>query len=199
MTHPSQSTLALYAGKDLGWFAARRAGRHVARCRECRQAVEAFSGLHDDLVGFVAVPAVSWSRLAAEMKANIRLGLAAGECVRGGLSGAPLGWISGMRAAVACAGMVVLVAAGLFLERSTPPAPPVAAMGMDESMVLRATASGVELNQGGQSMSLLHVRAAQRPGGQPDVTYSAGAQGSMRARYVDLDTGNVTINNVYVQ
>ena len=81
----------------------------------------------------------------------------------------------------------------------TPPAPPVAAMGMDESMVLRATASGVELNQGGQSMSLLHVRAAQRPGGQPDVTYSAGAQGSMRARYVDLDTGNVTINNVYVQ
>jgi len=198
MTHPSQSTLALYAGKDLGWFAGRLAERHVARCRECRQAVEAFSGLHDDLVGFVAVPAVSWSRLAAEMKANIRLGLAAGECVRGESSVAPLAWISGMRAAMACAGMVVLVAAGLLLDRSTPPAPRVP-VGKDESMVLRATASGVELNQGGQSMSLLHVRAAQGPGGQLDVTYSAGAQGSMRARYVDLDTGYVTINNVYVQ
>jgi hypothetical protein len=196
MKHPSQPTLALYAGKDLGWFAARRAERHVARCGECRQAVEAFTALHDDLVGFVEVPALSWSRLAAEMRANIRLGLAAGECVRGELSAAPLTWISGMRAAMACAGMVVLVAAGLLLDRSTPPAPPLAA---DESMVLRATASGIELNQGGQSMSLLHVRASQRPGGQLDVTYSAGAQGSMRARYVDLDTGNVTINNVYVQ
>jgi hypothetical protein len=95
--------------------------------------------------------------------------------------------------------MVVLVAAGLLLDRSTTPAPPVVPMGKDESMILRATASGVELNQGGQSMSLLHVRAAQGPGGQLDVTYSAGAQGSMRARYVDLDTGYVTINNVYVQ
>lgn len=196
MKHPSQPTLALYAGKDLGWFASRRAERHVARCRECRQAVEAFAALHDDLVGFVEVPALSWSRLAGEMKANIRLGLAAGECVRGELSAVPLTWISGLRAAMACAGMVVLVAAGLLLDRSTPPVPPLAA---DESLVLRATASGIELNQGGQSMSLLHVRASQGPGGRLDVTYSAGAQGSMRARYVDLDTGNVTINNVYVQ
>jgi hypothetical protein len=196
MTHPSQSTLALYAGKDLGWFAGRRAERHVARCRECRQAVEGFAALHDDLVSFVEVPALSWSRLAAEMKANIRLGLAAGECVRGELSAAPLAWFSGMRTVMAGAGIVVLVAAGLLLERSTPPAPPAVA---NESMVLRATANGIELNQGGQSISLLHMRAAQTPGGQLDVTYSAGAQGSMRARYVDLDTGNVTINNVYVQ
>jgi hypothetical protein len=29
-----------------------------------------------------ATPEISWNRLAAEMKANIRLGLAAGECVR---------------------------------------------------------------------------------------------------------------------
>jgi len=195
MTHPSQSILALYAGKELGWLAARRAERHVARCSQCRQVVEAFAALHDDLVGFGDVPPLSWSRLAAEMKANIRLGLAAGECVRSE-SPAPLAWISGMRAAMAGAAMVVLLAAGLVLERSTLPVPPVAA---DESMVLRATANGVELNQGGQSLSLLHMRAAQRPGGQLDVTYSAGAQGSMRARYVDSDTGNVTINNVYVQ
>ena len=196
MTHPNQSTLALYAGKDLGWFAGRRTERHVARCSECRRAVEAFAALDDDLAGFVELPALSWNRLAAEMKANIRLGLAAGECVRGASSAAPLTWFSGVRAAMACAGMVVLVAAGLFLERSTPPAPPVVA---DGSMVFRATANGIELKQDGQSMSLLHNRASQTPGGQLDVTYSAGAQGSMRARYVDLDTGNVTINNVYVQ
>jgi hypothetical protein len=84
---------------------------------------------------------------------------------------------------------MVLLVAGLFLER---PAPPVAPVTGTESAVLRSTGSGIELNQGGQSLGLLQVRAG-------DVTYSAGAQGSMRARYVDSDTGNVTINNLYVQ
>jgi hypothetical protein len=196
MTHPSQSTLALYAGRDLGWFAARRAERHVVRCRECRETVEAFGALHDDLVAFSDMPAIPWSRLAPEMRANIRLGLAAGECVRGASSSGSLAWMSGMRGAWAGVCMVALLAAGLFLERSTPPVPPVTA---DGSMVLRATANGIELNQGGQSLSLLHTRQDQKPGSPPEVTYSAGAQGSMRARYVDPDTGNVTINNVYVQ
>jgi len=36
------------------------------------------------------------------------------------------------------------------------------------------------------------------PSKQP-VTYSVGAQGSMRARYVDPETGYVTINNVYAE
>jgi hypothetical protein len=38
----------------------------------------------DNLVALNDLPAISWNRLAIEMKANIRLGLAAGECVRGG-------------------------------------------------------------------------------------------------------------------
>jgi len=196
MTHPGQSTLALYAGKDLGWFARWRTERHLAHCHQCGGEVESFAAWRDNLVGLDKPPAVSWNRLAAEMKANIRLGLAAGECVRGEMPAALAGWLSGARAVMACAGMLAVVAAGLLLERPSPPAPPVAA---DQSTVLRATANGIELNEGGQSISLLHVRAAQRPGGQADVTYSAGAQGSMRARYVDADTGNVTINNVYVQ
>ena len=192
MPPPSQSTLALYAGKDLGWFAAKRAERHVARCRECRQAVEAFAALHDDLVGFVEVPALSWSRLAAEMKANIRLGLAAGECVRGERTTgrvASFGFLSGARTLTACASAMALVAAGLLLQRPNP-APQPAATG--DSAVWRATANGIELNQGGRTLSLLHA-----PSG--DVTYSAGAQGSMRASYVDSDTGNMTINNLYDQ
>ena len=98
--------------------------------------------------------------------------------------------LSGARAFAACASVMALVAAGLFLERPTPPAPLAAAAG--ENSVLRATANGIELREGGQTLSLLHVRSG-------DVTYSAGAQGSMRAGYVDSDTGNVTINNLYVQ
>jgi hypothetical protein len=193
MTHPNQSTLALYAGQDLGWFARRRTERHVAHCGECRDEVQAFVSARDTLVALNELPAISWNRLAAEMKANIRLGLEAGECVRGERPAGRLpvfAMLSGARAFAACASVMALVAAGLFLERPTPPAPLAAAA--SENSILRATATGIELNQGGQTLSLLHVRSG-------DVTYSAGAQGSMRAGYVDSDTGNVTINNLYVQ
>jgi hypothetical protein len=192
MTHPNQSILALYAGQDLGWFARRRTERHLAGCRECRDEVRAFASARENLVALDELPAISWNRLAAEMKANIRLGLAAGECVRGNRTAGPLvpfGMLSGGRTLTACASVMALVTAGLFLQRPNPaPAPAAAA----ESAVLRATANGIELNQGGETLSLLHVRSG-------DVTYSAGAQGSMRAGYVDSDTGNVTINNLYVQ
>lgn len=192
MTHPNQSVLALYAGQDLGWFTRRRTERHLARCRECRDEVQAFASARDNLVALNELPAISWNRLAAEMKANIRLGLAAGECVRGDRTGGPVtlfGMPSGARTLTACASVMALVAAGLILQRPTPSAPPAIS---GESAVLRATANGIELNQGGQTLSLLHVRSSY-------VTYSAGAQGSMRAGFVDSDTGNVTINNLYVQ
>lgn len=189
MTHPDQSTLALYAGHDLGWFARRRTEGHLARCRDCRGEVRAFASVSDELAGLNELPAISWGRVAAEMRANIRLGLAAGECVRGEPAAGVLAWMSGARALAACAGVMALVAAGLFLQRPAPPAPAAVASG---SVVLKATAHGIELHQGGQTLSLMHVRAGE-------VTYSAGAQGSMRAGYVDSDTGNVTINDVYVQ
>jgi anti-sigma factor RsiW len=189
MTHPSQTTLALYAGGDLGWFARRRMEHHLGSCPACRDEVEAFGFVRDDLVDANELPALAWNRLAAEMKANIRLGLVAGECVGSGEQPSSLDWLSGARAWVACASIVAVLAAGLFLQRPAPPLPTVAA----DSAVLRATRNSIELNQGGQVLSLLHVRAGDQ------VTYSAGAQGSMRARYVDPDTGNVTIDNLYVQ
>ena len=192
MMHPNQSTLSLYAGQDLGWFARRRTERHLGGCPACRDEVQAFASARDNLVGLNELPAVPWNRLAAEMRANIRLGLAAGECVRGERAArpfAPFGVLSGTRGLTACASVTALVAAGLFLQRSAPPVPAATA---GESTVLRATANGIELNEGGQILSLLHVRSS-------DVTYSAGAQGSMRAGYIDSDTGNVTINNLYDQ
>jgi hypothetical protein len=192
MTHPSQSILALYAGQDLGWFHRWRTERHLAHCRECRMEVRNFASASEELAGLNELPEIPWNRMAAEMKANIRLGLAAGECVRSepatGLLGWPGEWMSGARAVAACASVLALVGASLFLERPTPIAPETAKAGA----VLRVTADGIELNQGGQTLSLLHVRSGE-------VSYSAGAQGSMRAGYVDSDTGNVTIDNVYVQ
>jgi hypothetical protein len=190
MTHPNQSILALYAGRDLGWFHRRRTERHLSRCGECRDEVQAFASARDNLAVLNELPAISWNRLAAEMKANIHLGLAAGECVRGERTAgsfAPFGTLFGARTLAACASVTALVAAGLFLQRPSPTQPT-----PSEGSVLRATANGIELNHGGQTLSLQHVRSG-------DVTYSAGADGSMRAGYVDSDTGNVTINNLYVQ
>lgn len=186
MTHPAPSTLAVYAGQDLGWFRRWSTARHLSHCQECRIQVHAFTAVSEELAGLNELPAIAWNRLAADMKANIRLGLAAGECVR--TAPAPLAWMSGVRALTALACAVALVVTGLFLERPAPPPPELAA----GSAILRATGNSIELNQGGQTLSLLHVRSG-------NVSYSAGAQGSMRAGYVDAETGNVTIDNVYVQ
>ena len=188
MNHPSDTTLALYAGNDVGFLARRRTGRHVARCARCREEVEAYSALRAQASGLAELPGLHWNRLAAEMKANIRLGMAAGECVRDSRAerAAGVSWFGG-RALATYASIAALLAAGVLLERPVP-LPPAAA----EGITLEATAEGIALKGGGHTLSLLHRRAGE-------VTFSASAQGSMRARYVDSETGYVTINNVYAQ
>jgi hypothetical protein len=186
MKHPNQATLALHAGGDLGLLARWRTERHLAHCGNCREEVAAFESLRDILPELSAAPEVPWNRLAAEMKANIRLGLSAGECVR---TDAPLlstRLFTGTRAIVAFASIVVLVATGLVLEGPGPrPAP-------DNTVIVQATRNGIQVREGGQALRLMHA-------GARNVMYSVGAQGSMRARYVDPETGYVTINNVYVE
>ena len=113
MRHPNQETLALHAGGDLGPFARWRTSRHIARCESCREEVAAFDEVRLSLPGLAAVPDLQWNRLAAEIKANVRLGLAAGECVRS--ADPPLrqsAFINRGRAIVAFACAAVLVVIG---------------------------------------------------------------------------------------
>lgn len=186
MTHPDQVTLALHAGGDLGPIARWRINRHIAHCERCRDEAAAFAGITEILPGLAEMPEVPWSGLSAEMKANIRLGLAAGECVRA--EDKPLRhWLcSGARAAVAVASVLALVVTGLVLEH---PGPGPATV---DGVVVQSTRDGIQVREGDRSLQLMH------PSAQP-VTYSVGAQGSMRARYVDPETGYVTINNVYAE
>jgi len=189
MKHPNEAQLALHAGNDLGMLARWRVERHLAGCRRCQDEVAAFRAMREIAPDLVETPGIAWNRLAGEMKANIRLGLAAGECVRGGKPVAtPL--FSGARAAVALASVLVLMATGLVLERPAPH-PSVA---RQEGVVVQRTAEGIQVRDGGRALRLMHVQAEEK-----DVTYSVGAQGSMRARYVDSETGYVTINNVYAE
>jgi hypothetical protein len=128
--------------------------------------------------------------MAARMRANIRLGLEAGECVREtDPVVAPIPWLGGARAAVALASVLLLVATALVLERPSRRAP----VALAEGIVVQATADGIQVRDGARALSLLHAARVY------DVTYSVEAQGSMRARYVDPDTGYVTINHVYAQ
>lgn len=191
MNHPSDATLALYAGQELGLPARWRTRRHLARCERCRAEVDAYAGMRAELPEMLEVPEAGWSRLAAEMKANIRLGLAAGECVRDGQPEEPRrAPLFGRRALVAYASIAALVAASILLERPLP------RPRASEGVTLEANALGIQLKGRGQSLSLLHGGAAAE---RNAVTFSVSAQGSMRARYVDSDTGHVTINNVYAQ
>jgi hypothetical protein len=58
--------------------------------------------------------------------------------------------------------------------------------------VLESSGAGLEVRSGGGSMTLLN-----RHGAVADQT--ANAQGEIRARYIDGETGTVTINNVYLE
>jgi hypothetical protein len=191
MKHPSEATLALFAGGDLGLLARWRAGRHVAHCARCRDEVTSFSEMREVTAALGAAPEVAWNRLASGMKANIRLGLAAGECVRDtrGTAAAPHPLFAGARAAVAFASALVLLVTGFVLEHPTPRA----GAERQAGVVVQVTRNGIQVQDGAEALSLLHAGRIR------DVTYIVGAQGSMRARYVDPDTGNVTINNVYAE
>jgi len=186
MRHPSEATLALFAGGELNLLARWRTERHLARCERCRNEVDEFTALRSDIVELDELPALPWTRLASEMKANIRLGLEAGECVA---TRPQPRLFTGPRSAVAFACITLLIVAGVVLERPEPSPPKAVGNG---DIVLQATSNGIEMTEGGQTLSLMH-------GAAQNVTYTVGAQGSMRARYVDSDTGYVTINNLYVQ
>ena len=84
MRHPKLATLALHAGGDLGVLVGWRTGRHLAACERCRAEVGRVEKTRRILPDLAEMPEVPWNRLAAEMKANIRLGVEAGQCVRAG-------------------------------------------------------------------------------------------------------------------
>jgi hypothetical protein len=180
--HPSEASLALFAGGELGGWQRWRMERHVAGCAECRRDVSDFSALRAETAALDDLLEVAWDRLAAEMRANIRVGLEAGECVT---ERPARGSIFSPRALAACVSLAALLAASVFLER---PAPRVAETKPSEP-VLETTGAGIQVTDGEQSIMLLH------PGAR-DVNYTATG-GAMRARYVDGETGYVTINNVY--
>jgi hypothetical protein len=192
MLHPAYETLALYAGKDLGFWMRIRIGGHVRRCKRCGRQVEEFCGLREFLgAGPDEVPPyLDWNELAAEMKANIRLGVAAGQCVsQRDREHVHVPW----RTPAVALPLLLMVLVAWLLQTVPPPLKLVSApaSAMDaRGIVLESGSSGIGVEQDGRGFRLLEPRAAE------NVMYSVGGD-SVRSRYVDSDTGQVTISDVY--
>jgi len=187
MKHPSQEILALHAAGDLGWMAAWKTARHAADCERCTAELAAFAEFRGTLAQLGEIPEVPWNRLAAEMRANIRQGLAAGEGVwesAAALGDAPL--FTWARATLALGSVVALMMTGLVLEGPAPP------MARANEPLVQATADGIQSRSGDRAFELMHAGVSR-------VTYTVGAQGTMGARYTDPETGNVTMTKVYVE
>ena len=184
MRHPNQATLALHAGGDLGPIRSWWMARHLARCAECREEVAGYNEMRELLPELAELPEISWNRMAAEIKANVRLGLEAGECVRPVEMPLHRASLTGWRAAVAFASVIVLVGGCLVLERPAPQPRHTA-----ESAV-ESTNDGIQY-QGGDDLMLGLMN-----GGAQKAVYTLDAQGSMGARYIDPVTGSITVNTV---
>ena len=119
MRHPAEQDLALYAGGDQGFLKSFVVGRHVRDCAECAEVVEDYRQLTIALAAEPDMP--GWDSLAAEMKANIRLGLEAGACIGGAKDRGTVLPRFNPRLAVALASLMVLAGAGFFLREPISP------------------------------------------------------------------------------
>ena len=62
----------------------------------------------------------------------------------------------------------------------------------EAAVALQKIEGGIQLRQGSGAITLLNSRAAS-------PVISSSSPGQLRARYVDAETDQVTINNVYAQ
>jgi hypothetical protein len=230
--HIPEAHLALFITGDLGMWKYVQINLHIAGCEVCRARIEAYRMSRQRLKQAAAeLPeGTDWDRLAAEMTANIRVGLAAGECVAR-VSNSPwkavgrkasgwktAGWTtSGWKNMAAwsaiAAGVALVLSAAWALNLPASDGDTLArvmhslfqggAQGRsgaarssssveDRGPVVEASAEGVELRRNGIAVSI--PQAASRP-----VAITVSAPGSASARYVDDDTGQMTISSVYVQ
>ncbi len=210
LVHPTAARLALYAGKDLGWWGQWRVQQHVANCSGCQSGLDALKNAGAQLRDLAPdLPAdLNWNRLSQEMTGNIRVGLAAGECIADFEKTVRpvrprIAWLSGT--ALGCAAVVVVAAVWLNLPMrqmdhliaavsqvrwnrigSNFRAPAV----NQDAVVLEASPLSIEVKTNGRGLALMHPSSE-------GATVSVNMQDSAGVRYVDADSGQVTLNKVY--
>jgi len=192
MKHPAPEVLALYAGKDLDLWALVRTGVHVHRCGQCSGEVQAIQRALTTLKSdAMELPAgLDWDEMAAEMRANIRLGLTAGAIVAESPTEQRVirdawPWQLG----VVMASMTVVALVSWMLPISPQSNSQLAAR---SPAFLEAQAEGLALQDHGSALTLLNPSKTA-------VTTTVNWDGGARASYVDSETGQVTIHHVSAQ
>lgn len=188
MKHVSPNRLALLAGGDLGRFATWWAHGHLRACAECRARLAEFLHARKELrvAAGELPPGVNWERLSREMTANIHVGLEAAEAVSPRRAASRLDW----RAAVAFASLAAVIVTGWVMNAPRLVPQPFASVSSGAAIV-ELSPTGVEWKQGAQGFAFLHPRSNR-------VSYSVGA-GSAEARFVDVETDQVTITHVSLE
>ena len=200
-SHPHPHELALFSGDDLPRLTSWRIRRHVKHCSECEHRVlllrSAKAELNreaksETLTAFEAI--ADWTRLEREMLGNITVGLDAARCIekvghgrklflRAGLVTAfvslfAIGWMTHIPRQET--GHLVSSLDRLFTANRTQPV----------GTVLRSSPYGITVRAQGAALTILHP---------PSAVIGVSGGSAVSARYIDDDTGQVTITKVYAQ
>ena len=199
--HPGAAILALYSSRDLPRRDMWRLRRHVNRCEECEQKIADYltakselkkEARTETLTAFEAI--ADWSVLEREMIGNIAVGVAAARAIdkvrrgrsfliRGAVFAAltllfVLGWIShipGDETEHLFSSLKQVVSAD---------------RGAINSPLLKTTPDGIAVRAQGATLTIIHP---------PTAVVAVSGPESVSARYVDDETGQVTIAKVYAQ
>ena len=183
MRHPEETDLALFAGGELGPLARWRIEGHLNGCAPCRQAVGEFFEQRSRVMDLGELPALDWGVMAAQIH---RRAERQRESSRLSFRAIAL-WRPAWGLAVT---LLVLLGSGIYVtyQHGLPGRTGAGAVRLD------ATARAVELRVGERQVLTL-MNTAQK---ETQVQWRVSAD-AVSARYLDADTGNITVNNVYAQ
>jgi anti-sigma factor RsiW len=163
--HLAETDLALFASGDVTPWKYAAVCLHVARCEACRTRLDQYREGRQSLKQAAGEmpPGLDWDRLSAEMTANIRVGLAAGECVapRRKKPAAFVGW----KPVAAAAGVACVLSAAWWLNL---PASDAESLGRSFKNIANSLVTG-----GHPTIPLV-----QNPAGVPEPPPQMAAQGA---------------------
>jgi hypothetical protein len=196
--HPSHADLALYSGADLPFWRQWQVRRHVRKCAGCEAELELYRDTAAQLKAHLRSPEsfVLDRALEREMIGNIHVGVAAANCIAEVRQRRVRGWSLG--ALFATLTLVFLLGWMLNIphqDSSRIVSALRSAFSRNQnrvSTVLRSTPLGVSVRSQGGTLTILRPATAH-------ATATFTGDGSVAVRYVDNETGQVTITNVYGQ
>jgi hypothetical protein len=199
--HPAPEILALHSRGDLSLLSHLRVQTHVLRCADCEHTIALFHSAHSELkreasaetlTAFEAI--ADWDRLEREMLGNVTVGVSAARCIDN--VGRKRSWFPTVAFSAALGALFIagwlthippqetrqLTSKLGHIVGFTPVLPPVNSV--------RTTPTGIAVRSDGITLTILHP---------PGAVVAVSGSSSVEARFVDEDTGQLTITSVYGQ